>query len=57
MVIQEEDWRSHIIRYLQKDELPHDKGEAVKIKRLAARYTMVGDKLYRRGFSSPMLLC
>ncbi|MCI90204.1 hypothetical protein A2U01_0111495, partial [Trifolium medium] len=40
MVIQEEDWRSPIICYLQKVELPQDKGEAVKVKKLAAWYTM-----------------
>ncbi|MCI38958.1 hypothetical protein A2U01_0060187, partial [Trifolium medium] len=57
IVIQEEDWRSPIIRYLQKDELPQDKGEAMKRKKLMAWYTMVGDKLYKRGFSAPMLLC
>ncbi|MCI90033.1 hypothetical protein A2U01_0111323, partial [Trifolium medium] len=27
------------------------------MKKLAAWYTMVGDKLYKRGFSAPMLLC
>ncbi|MCI66319.1 hypothetical protein A2U01_0087577, partial [Trifolium medium] len=29
----------------------------MRMKRLAAWYTMVGDKLYKRGFSTPMLLC
>ncbi|MCI66064.1 hypothetical protein A2U01_0087322, partial [Trifolium medium] len=27
------------------------------MKKLAAWYTMVGDKLCKRGFSAPMLLC
>ncbi|MCI82252.1 retrotransposon protein putative unclassified, partial [Trifolium medium] len=57
MVIQEEDWRRPIIRYLQEDELPRDKSEAMRTKKLAAWYTMMGDKLYKRGFSAPMLLC
>ncbi|GAU38036.1 hypothetical protein TSUD_274380 [Trifolium subterraneum] len=33
------------------------KDEATKIRKMAAWYTMVRDKLYKRGFSSPMLLC
>ncbi|MCH79825.1 RNA-directed DNA polymerase (Reverse transcriptase) [Trifolium medium] len=57
MVVEIDDWRSPIIRYLQKDELPLEKEEAVKIRKMAAWYSMVGDKLYKRGFSSPMLLC
>ncbi|MCI93212.1 hypothetical protein A2U01_0114510, partial [Trifolium medium] len=48
MVIQEEDWRSPIIHYLQEDELPRDKGETMRMKKLTAWYTMVGDKLYKR---------
>ncbi|WJX63867.1 hypothetical protein P8452_48702 [Trifolium repens] len=57
MVIEAEDWRSSIIRYLQKDELPVAKEEAHKLKRAAAWYSMLGDKLYKRGFSGPILLC
>ncbi|PNY13500.1 gag-pol polyprotein [Trifolium pratense] len=36
MVVEEEDWRTPIIRFLLKDELPKDKGEAVKIRKVAA---------------------
>jgi hypothetical protein len=57
MVIEEEDWRTHIIRYLQRDELPKPREEAYKIRRMASWYTMMGDKLYKRGFSTPLLLC
>ncbi|CAJ2652019.1 unnamed protein product [Trifolium pratense] len=57
MVIEEEDWRSPIIRYLQKDELPKEKEKAFKLKKMAAWYSMVGDRLYKRGFASPLLLC
>ncbi|GAU44863.1 hypothetical protein TSUD_329190 [Trifolium subterraneum] len=31
--------------------------EVTKIRKMAAWYTMVGDKLYKRGFSASMLLC
>ncbi|CAJ2632006.1 unnamed protein product [Trifolium pratense] len=57
MVIEEEDWRSPIIRYLQKDELPKEREKAFKLRKMAAWYSMVGDKLYKRGFASPLLLC
>ncbi|GAU43891.1 hypothetical protein TSUD_399390 [Trifolium subterraneum] len=57
MVIEEEDWRSPIIRYLQRDVLPLAKDEATRIRKMAAWYTMVWDKLYKRGFSAHMLLC
>ncbi|MCH79930.1 gag-pol polyprotein [Trifolium medium] len=57
MVIEEEDWRSPIIRYLQKDELPGEKDKTFKIRKMAAWYSMIGDKLYKRGFASPLLLC
>ncbi|XP_045797595.1 uncharacterized protein LOC123891742 [Trifolium pratense] len=57
MVIEEEDWRSPIIRYLQKDEFPKEREKAFKLKKTAAWYSMVGDRLYKRGFASPLLLC
>ncbi|XP_045791855.1 uncharacterized protein LOC123886594 [Trifolium pratense] len=57
MVIEDEDWRSPIIRYLQKDELPKEREKAFKLKKMAAWYSMVGDRLYKRGFASPLLLC
>ncbi|GAU33358.1 hypothetical protein TSUD_364830 [Trifolium subterraneum] len=57
MVVEEEDWRSPIIRYLQMDALPLARDEAAKVKKMAAWYTLVGGKLYRRSFTAPMLLC
>jgi t-SNARE complex subunit (syntaxin) len=57
MVIEEEDWRTPIIKYLQRDELPKPSEEAYRVRRMASWYSMMGDKLYKRGFSSPLLLC
>jgi hypothetical protein len=57
MIIEEEDWRMPIIKYLQKDELPSSKDEAYKLKKTGSWYSMLGDKLYKRGFSGPLLLC
>jgi ribonuclease HI len=36
MIVEAEDWRAPIIRYLQKDELPSAREEAYKLKRAAA---------------------
>ncbi|KAK2397192.1 hypothetical protein QL285_058795 [Trifolium repens] len=57
MIVESEDWRVSIIRYLQKDELPTAREEAYKISRMSAWYSMLGDKLYKRGFSGPLMLC
>ncbi|GAU44771.1 hypothetical protein TSUD_138830 [Trifolium subterraneum] len=57
MVVEEEDWRSPIIRYLQMDALPLARDEAAKIRKMAAWYTLVGGKLYKRAFLALMLLC
>ncbi|GAU41162.1 hypothetical protein TSUD_282350, partial [Trifolium subterraneum] len=55
--LEQEDWGSPIIKYLLSDELPSEREKAIKIRKLAAHYTMIGDMLYKRGFSSPLLLC
>ncbi|GAU32570.1 hypothetical protein TSUD_218280 [Trifolium subterraneum] len=57
LVVEEQDWQSPIIRYLQMDALPLARDEAAKIKKMAAWYTLVGGKLYKRSFIAPMLLC
>jgi hypothetical protein len=57
MIIKAEDWRAQIIRYLQKDELSAARDEAYKVKKMAAWYSMLGDKLYKRGFLGPLMLC
>jgi hypothetical protein len=57
MIVESEEWRAPIIRYLQKDELPTAREEAYKIRRMSVWYSMLGDKLYKRGFSGPLMLC
>jgi DNA-binding GntR family transcriptional regulator len=51
MIIEADDWRAPIIRYLQKDELPAAREETNKVKKMSAWYSMLGDKLYMRGSS------
>ena len=47
-----------IIQFLSKDVLPKDKSDAEKIWRKAPRFWLFEDqKLYKRSFSGPYLLC
>jgi transposase InsO family protein len=57
MVVEEEDWRAPIVHYLRSETLPPERDEANRLKKAAVHYILVGDKLYKRGFSTPLLLC
>ncbi|KAI5387173.1 hypothetical protein KIW84_073357 [Lathyrus oleraceus] len=46
-----------IYNYLTRDELPADPKEATTVKRRACSYVLLEGKLYRRGFSIPLLKC
>ena len=47
-----------IIQFLSKDVLLEDKSDAEKIRRKALRFWLSEDqKLYKRSFSGPYLLC
>ena len=47
-----------IIQFLSKDVLPEDKSKAEKIHRKAPRlWLFENQKLYKRSFSRPYLLC
>ena len=50
-------WMTPIISFLQDVHLPQNVEEAIKIKRRAARFTILNDTLYKRGFSMPYLKC
>ena len=50
-------WMEPIIRYLKDGDLPSDKSEARRLKYKAARYCLIQDTLYRRGFTLPYLKC
>ena len=51
-------WMDPILRFLSKDVLLEDKSEAEKIHRKAPRFWLSKDqKLYKRSFSRPYLLC
>ena len=50
-------WRTPIKSFLQDGHLPKDADEARKIRKRAARFTILNDVLYKRGFSMLYLKC
>ena len=51
-------WIDSIVLFLKEDVLPEDKPEAEKVWRKAPRFWLSEDqKLYKRSFSGPYLLC
>lgn len=50
------DWRQPFIDYIKEQKVPSDKSEAEQIIRRAKTYVLVGDKLYRRGATSQVLM-
>ena len=51
-------WMDHIIQFLSKEVLLEDKSKAKKVRRKAPRFWLSEDqKLYKRSFSGPYLLC
>jgi len=45
------------LSYLQDGWLPQDVEEAKKVKKRVARFIILNDTLYKRGFSMPYLKC
>jgi hypothetical protein len=50
------DWRQPFIDYLHEQKVPSDKNLAKQLIRRAKSYVLVGDKLYRWGASSRVLM-
>ena len=50
-------WMKPIVSFLQDGHLPQNADEARKIKKRAARFTILNDTLYKRGFAMPYLKC
>jgi transposase InsO family protein len=50
------DWRQPFIDYIREQKVPTDQNLAEQLIRRAKSYVLVGDKLYRRGASSGVLM-
>ena len=50
-------WTAPLVSYLRDGVLPDGKEAARKLKVQAARFVLIKDVLYKRGFSRPYLRC
>ena len=52
-----ENWMTPIVSYLKDGKLPEGKDKARKLRVRAARYILMDEVLYKRGFSQPYFRC
>ncbi|RDY07442.1 hypothetical protein CR513_08438, partial [Mucuna pruriens] len=50
-------WMDLFLEYFKRDVVPNDATHARKLMREASKYILVGEHLYKRGFSFPLLKC
>nr|KYP38741.1 hypothetical protein KK1_039990 [Cajanus cajan] len=50
-------WMTGIWGYLKEGILPEDKDESRKMRMRSAKFVIVGDELFKRGVSTPLLKC
>jgi len=53
----ESNWTTPLVSYLKNSALPNSKEATRKLKVQAARFFLIKDVLYKRGFSRPYLRC
>ena len=53
----EENWMTSIVTYLKDGRLPEERNEAKKLRIKSAKYVIIDEVLYKRGFSQPYLRC
>ena len=53
----DENWMTPIVSYLKEGKLPQERDEARKLRIKSARYVLMDEVLYNRGFSQPYLRC
>ena len=46
-----------IVGYLKEGKLPQERDEACKLRIKSAKYVLMDEVLYKRGFSQPYLRC
>ncbi|XP_016196290.1 uncharacterized protein LOC107637382 [Arachis ipaensis] len=51
------DWRTPFLEYIKTGVIPKEEQSPQLFRRRASFYTIIGDNLYRRGFSQPLLKC
>ena len=51
----DENWMNPIVGYLNEGKLPQGRDESRKLKIKSAKYVLMDEVLYKRGFSQPYL--
>ncbi|XP_042400803.1 uncharacterized protein LOC121990803 [Zingiber officinale] len=51
------DWQTTITEFLKSGATPSDRSEAHLLRRRAGRFVLIGDQLYKKAFSGPLLKC
>ncbi|XP_042400996.1 uncharacterized protein LOC121991034 [Zingiber officinale] len=51
------DWRTTITEFLKSGATPPDRLEVHLLRRRACRFVLIGDQLYKKAFSRPLLKC
>nr|KYP59386.1 hypothetical protein KK1_014820 [Cajanus cajan] len=54
---EDQGWMTDIWRYLKAGVLPEDRDEAQKTRLRSAKFVIIGDELFKRGISTPLLKC
>ena len=52
-----QEWKNSITEYLRIGTFPGDPKQAHKVRVQAARFTIIGEHLYKRSFTGPYLQC
>ena len=52
-----ENWMTLIVAYLRDGRLPEERNEVRKLRIRPAKYVLIDEVLYKRGFSQPYLRC
>lgn len=56
MIESQKSWMTMILEYIQNGIGPEDQKERRKMQR-AAKFYIIDDKLYKKGFTQPLLKC
>ncbi|RDX73692.1 hypothetical protein CR513_46659, partial [Mucuna pruriens] len=50
-------WMSPLLEYFKKNIIPEDLEASKRLRQEASKYTLIGQHIYKRGFSFPLLRC
>ncbi|XP_042432923.1 uncharacterized protein LOC122019532 [Zingiber officinale] len=51
------DWRTALVEFLRTGATPSNRDKAQLLRRRASKFTLIGEQLYKKSFSRPLLKC